>query len=267
MATAPARTVSLLKRVLLRWSVKWVWGLLIPLAFAASCFGVAMLVGSSLMEACIAAAIGGLIVLIDGCGYLERVIRPMFFDAEIQLGWLVLRRPLLIYTGLLALAPLAGLIAGLIACPLSAFFNDLPAKLAAAVAAGLTLIMALIALNEITAEFIWKFQRGQLVLTEAEVAKKIKRLTKGRMIPESSYRFWGGQSISDTMMGPHSQVVGKTRSGKTVTMTLWLLSFVPWLFPGSGWRAVVFDCRSRLEREPLSRPLGASSAVARWDAK
>jgi len=27
------------------------------------------------------------------------------------------------------------------------------------------------------------------------------------------------------------------------------------------------SCRSRLEREPLSRPLGASSAVARWDAK
>jgi len=106
--------------------------------------------------------------------------------------------------------------------------------------------MILIVLNEMTAEFTWKFQRGQLVLTGEEVAKKIKRLTKGRVTPESSYRFWGGQSVSDTIMGPHTQVVGKTRSGKTVTMTLWMQSFVHWLFPGSNWRAVVFDAKGEL---------------------
>jgi len=33
------------------------------------------------------------------------------------------------------------------------------------------------------------------------------------------------------------------------------------------WAREPLCCRSRLEREPLSRPLGASSAVARWDAK
>ncbi len=242
MATVPARTVGLLKRAFLRWSVKWIWGLLIPLAFTASCFGVAIFAGSSLVEAGIAAAIGGLVVLIEGVGYRERIIRPMFFDAEIQLGWFSLRRPFLMFTGLLALAPLAGLIA----CLASLCFNDLSARLAAAVAACLTLAVVLIVLNEMTAEFVWKFQRGQLILTEAEVAKKIRRLTNGRVTPESSYRFWGGQWMSDTIIGPHTQVVGKTRSGKTVTMTLWLQSFVPCLYPGSHWRAVVFDAKAEL---------------------
>ena len=63
MATVPARTVSWLKRLLLRWSVTFILIFIIPPAFAVACFGVCILIQCPLEATAIVAAVA----ILPGC--------------------------------------------------------------------------------------------------------------------------------------------------------------------------------------------------------
>jgi len=179
MATAPGRTVSWFKLVAFWWSATLILPVPVPLFFAASCFGVGLLVGCPLDVAGIAAGVGALVTFLEGWSYLFRMIIPLMTDSNQAVTWAAIQRRLLIYAALLCSVP----IVALIAFPFFLLFDQVPTEIGVGGMAVVTLVFVLLILHEMDGGFVWKYQRGQLVLTEHEVAMKTKLLAKGKQFP------------------------------------------------------------------------------------
>lgn len=90
-----------------------------------------------------------------------------------------------------------------------------------------------------------QFERGRVLLSQDEAERKAQKLCR-RHNSTSQLRYWGGTYVPEAVLGPHFQVVGKTRSGKTLTLRLYMQSALTTIVPGSNRRAIVYDAKGEL---------------------
>jgi hypothetical protein len=103
------------------------------------------------------------------------------------------------------------------------------------------------------------FERGRRMLNHKQVRRQTQALNRQHKCEPNELRFWGGMWIPDSVLGPHFQVVGKTRSGKTLTLRLYMQSALPSISPGSNRRAIVYDAKGELL--PVLRGMNLSCPI------
>lgn len=57
---------------------------------------------------------------------------------------------------------------------------------------------------------------------------------------------WCGLEIPEALSSGHFALIGSTASGKTVSMRLMMQSILPFIRPGSDWRAIIYDSKQEV---------------------